>query len=49
MKQQLQEEKEQLRKKKMLQREKHEAELKGDYVLIYPLVSYEEELKITEL
>lgn len=32
----------------MLQREKVEKELQGDYILIYPLVSYAEEFKILE-
>ena len=32
----------------MLHREKVEQELKGDYVLVYPLVSYCEEFEILE-
>ena len=32
----------------MLQREKIEKELQGDYILMYPLVSYEDEFRILE-
>lgn len=32
----------------MLQREKYERELCGDFVLIYPLVSYADEFEILE-
>lgn len=48
LKQQLLDERESQRKKKMLQREKYERELCGDYVLVYPLVSYENEFKVID-
>ena len=35
--------KEEILKKKRLLREKHEAELCGNYELVYPIVSYKEE------
>ncbi len=42
------EEREEARRRKMLHREKVEQELRGDYVLVYPLVSYCEEFEILE-
>ena len=42
------EEREEVRKRKMLHREKVELDLKGDYTLIYPLVTYSEEFEILE-
>lgn len=42
------EERERLRKKRMLQREKIEKDLLENYELIYPLVSYKDELLLTE-
>jgi hypothetical protein len=42
------EEREETRKRKMLHREKVEQDLKGNYTLIYPLVSYFEEFEILE-
>jgi hypothetical protein len=46
LKQQLQDEREQQRKKRMLAREKFEKDNSGAYELIYPLVSYQEEFDI---
>lgn len=42
----LNDEKEAQRKKRFLQREKYEAENCGQYELIYPIVSYQEEFDI---
>lgn len=44
----MQQSKEYTRKKKRLIREKHERLLKGNFDLIYPIVSYHEEDKIRE-
>ena len=44
----MQQSKEYTRKKKRLIREKHERLLKGNFDLIYPVVSYHEEDKIRE-
>ena len=44
----MQQSKEHMRKKKRLLREKHELELQGNFELIYPVVSYNEEDKIRD-
>ena len=44
----MQQSKEYMRKKRRLNREKNENLLKGNYELIYPIVSYHEEDKIRE-
>lgn len=48
LKEQMQLSKEHMRRKKRLARERNESRLKGNYELIYPLVSYFEEEKIRE-
>jgi len=48
IKEQMQQSKDYLKKKKRLARERNEFRLKGGYDLIYPILSYYEEYKIRE-